>query len=849
MPRFSALLAAILIPVISGLLPEQRYHLNPDELNRVQLENPLSDSYLHTDHFFKAVHAGNSEFEYTITTDDIDTPLGKSFSELAAQVIHETTVTGNLFDGHQYFSLDNSETAANILAIDPLFIIDCNENKPAIGDYYVGTSGSTHPSVKLQSNNGAQKGFIFSRQVIQVLNVQDSSCKKVMTELVHPIQILDTKTVSQISFPYNHIYIPGERRLAENYFSSPNPPLLLCDDEKVTSKMGSIHKTGEDTKTVSGIPIHYAYALDLKGNECIDAEATAPGSINFNHARGTEAIRKNIDLGYGIKCTNCYSFIGASVLVVFNIFGGKMSTFAFQAKQEGGAGFNIELSIKDPTFSGSKFINLANAGKPISIPIVAGLTFDIGFGGAWATVKGSGSAKGSASLSSGYTLVEEDYIMYANSKWSAKHTLTKSNRIKPVYSVSGFKVSSVSLTAIVMLSAKITYSLGGSIPVVNVGAAIDFSSILTATLQYVKKGRQYKMAFLHLFPGEKATLLSAFSTPKGVTQRQLSDGSQTAMYSPGDKIRFHIRYEGLNPNERHELYFNIHNDKTQGTGYPVATSTFTTTKTGNGETAVEWTVPHDTKFMQKENEKPATYFSVHSSARLDRFYTPNRIKLLQKHNHKESSIIEFPHNGAVVPTDRHINIRWDKNGLKQFVHQPGTDGMGSQKTPLKVNLIIVAINSKGQRRAYELANHVFNNGIYKIQLSDILRSLGTHFFIVIHDAGEYNRIAWHDGTFTLAKTGANLRKNNETNSLIPAYIIPPFVEGSLPLWDYSNSSIIHYREHRMLAGPASCPNSAVSIMLQLEFGFDGFTVLGKQISIGNVRSSPFVIIPQTNICL
>lgn len=827
MPKFFALFATLALSMTNGLLPEQRYPLNPDELNRVQRENPLSDSYLHTDHFFRALHTGDSEFEYTITTDDIETPLGKSFSELASQVIHETTVTGSFFDGHQYFSLDNSETAANILAIDPLFIIDCNENKPAIGDYYVGTSGSTHPSVKLQSNNGAQKGFIFSRQVIQVLNIQDSSCKKVMTELVHPIQVLDTKTTSQISFPYNHVYIPGERRLSENYFSSPNPPLLLCDDEKVTSKMGSIHKTGEDTKTVSGVPIHYAYALDVKGNECIDAEATAPGSINFNHARGTEAIRKSIDLGYGIKCTNCYSFIGASVLVVFNIFGGKMSTFAFEAKDEGGAGFNIELSIKDPSFSGSKYFNLAGPGKPISIPIVAGLTFDIGFGGAWATVKGSGSAKGSASLSSGYTLVEEDYIMYANSKWSAKHTLTNSNRLKPVYSVTGFKVSSVSLTAIVMLSAKITYSLGGSIPVVNVGAAIDFSSILTATLQYVKKGGQYNMAFL--------------------IQRQLSDVLTT--YSPGDKIHFHIKYEGLNPNEHHELYFNIHNDKIQGTGYPVATSTFTTTKTGSGTAAVEWTVPHDTKFMQKENEKPETYFSVHSSARLDRFYTPNRIKLLQKHNHKESSIIEYPHNGAVVPTDRPITIKWDKNGLKQFVHQPGTDGMGSQKIPLKVNLIIVAINSKGQRRAYELANRVFNNGIYKIQLSDSLRSLGTHFFIVIHDAGEYNRIAWHDGTFTLAKNGANLRKKNETHSLTPAYIIPPFVEGSLPLWDYSNSSIVHYREHRMLAGPASCPNSAVSIMLQLEFGFDGFTVLGKQISIGNVRSSPFVIIPQTNICL
>lgn len=840
MSQFSALLTALLITVISGLVPEQQYQVNPDELNRVQRENPYVDSYLHTDHFFRALSRGHSGFEYTIKNVDIDTPLGKSYTELAKQAIHTTTVTGTLFDEHQYFSLDNPEAAFNILAIDPLFIIDCTQqNSPTVGDYYVGTSKSAHPSVKLQSNNNAQTGFIFSRQVIKVLNIEatdslQKGCKKVFTDIVHPIQILDTKTTSQITLPYNRVYIPSDRTLAENYFSSPNAPLLLCDDEKVTSKMGTLHKTGEDTKTVSGIPIHYAYALDVKGNECINAEATAPGSVNFNHATGTQAIRKSIDLGYGIKCTNCYSFIGASVLVVFNIFGGKMSTFAFQAKEEGGAGFNIELSIKDPTFSGSKFINLAGAGKPISIPIIAGLSFDIGFGGAWATVKGSGSAKGSATFSSGYTLIEEDYIMYANSRWSAKHTLTNSNRLKPVYSVTGFKVSSVSLTTIVMLSAKITYSLGGSIPVINVGASIDFSSILTATLQYVKKGGKYNMGFL-IYNGA----------------RQLSTVSKS--YSPGDKIRFHIRYDGLNPNEHHELYFNIHNDKRQGTGYPIATTTFKTSKVGSGTATVEWTVPHDTKFMQKENENPETYFSVHSSARLDRFYTPDRIKLLQKHNHKESSVIEYPRNGAVVPTNRPIFIKWDKDGLKQFVHQPGTDGMGSQKIPFKVNLIIVAINSHGQRRAYELASHIFNNGIHKIQLSDELRSLGNRFFIVIHDAKEYNKIAWHDGVFTLANNGENLRKhritNNGSQSLMPAYIIPPFVEGSVPLWDYTNNSIIPYGVHRMLAGPDACPKAALSIMLQLEFGFDGFNVLGKQVSIGNVRSSPFVIIPQTNICL
>jgi hypothetical protein len=38
-------------------------------------------------------------------------------------------------------------------------------------------------------------------------------------------------------------------------------------------------------------------------------------------------------------------------------------------------------------------------------------------------------------------------------------------------------------------------------------------------------------------------------------------------------------------------------------------------------------------------------------------------------------------------------------------------------------------------------------------------------------------------------------------------------------------------------------------MVQIEFGFDGFTVLGRQVDLGAVSSNPFAIIPQTNFCI
>jgi hypothetical protein len=93
---------------------------------------------------------------------------------------------------------------------------------------------------------------------------------------------------------------------------------------------------------------------------------------------------------------------------------------------------------------------------------------------------------------------------------------------------------------------------------------------------------------------------------------------------------------------------------------------------------------------------------------------------------------------------------------------------------------------------------------------------------------------------------------NGTAELPYTYVEPPVVDNGLPLWGLgANSSLVipKIQSRRLDIGPSNCPNSALSLLLQVEFGFDGFTLLGKKYTLGSTHSNPFTIIPQKNFCL
>lgn len=829
--------------IVKAAVNPESYPLDINSLNSFQRENKNVDTYLHTEKLFNTINSGLKKFEHIETKKSVKKEIN-NYEGLSSQVLHKTTTTIELFHDKQYFSLDDVIVSQNIHKISKNYIIDCSPKNINIHDYYVGTSNSNHKDILSQSNHGTQVGFIFSRQVVSLEKymVEKKTCKKIGTETVHPLQIMNTKIVSEINFPYSRIVIPTSRHLSESdKFLQPDPPLLLCDDNKVLSKLGNINRDGGDSIDFQGIPVDYNYALDLNGNECIDISTTVPGSINFNHASGTRAINQAISLGNGITCTNCYSFLGAGILAVFNIFGGKSSTFAFEAKDAGGAGFNIAISINNPTITLSKIINLAKEGPVTSIPIITGLSLKVNFGGAWATVKGSGSAKGQASFSSGYTLIEEDHIMYANSRWSAQHSLINSNQLKPTYRNDGIKLSTSSLSVIVSVSARVKFSFGGMIPLVKVGATIDFSSVLTATAQYIKGGNFQSLAL----------------TMMDQNDRYLRDNHK--IYYPGDTLHFNIKYIGLNPNKEHHLFLNLHKQGDDSNGRPIFMHKFKSSSTGNGETKIDWKIPHDTKLSQRNCKKqgPMVDFSVHSSSRLNRYFSNKKICLMQRRNNDKDNIFTYPKDGLTLSTSKNIHIQWKKDGLKHFKNKQGTDGIGVSQIPKKINLAIV---SSDNGKAYQLANNINNTGTYYTKFPDDLLKNGHRYFMVIHDSDEYSHIAWQNKGFSLIKPVDNHidkhipNRNNDSIHLNPIDIFSPVFEDGTRLWNVvehrniTTGKIIG-KQQRILAGPYKCPRDSLSIMLQIEFGFDGFTVLGRKMPLGSTASNPFVIIPQTNFCI
>jgi hypothetical protein len=837
------------------LIPEKHYNLDIEQLHRIQKENPNIDTYLHTTRLFNLIHSGLRSDNIVTTVNNIGESSKFNYNELSQRALHNTTTTITLLDGKNYFSLDDDFISKNIESITPDYIIDCNKKDIKIGDYYIGTSSSTHKDVSTQANHKGKKGFVFCRQVTSVRKNTKNKCKRVITRIVHPMQIANIRTETNITFPYDRIQASREL-IEQSAFMTPDLPLLLCTDKKVVSKRGAINKAGSGKTTLRGIPIDYSYQLDLKGNECLYATATIPGSINFNRGSGTNAIKRDIALSNGITCTNCYAFMGAGVLAILNIFGGDLSTFSFEAKTGGGMGFKLDLLLTNPSFSASKYINLAGPGPKSSIPIAYGLSLDVNFGGAWATIKGSGNAKGQASFSSGYTILEEDYIMYSRSKWSSKHSFINSNELTPKYVNKGITFASTSLSAIVAISTRIQFSFGGSVPVIGIGAHIDFSTVLTATAQYVKWAASYSYSLS--FDEERYLRV----TTNGIENYET--------HQPGDIITFKLNYEGLNAREPHELYFNIHMPKhgnktiDNGSGYPIKMHKFKSSPSGRGSLNVDWKIPNDFKFFQQDNKNSGIVFSVHSSARMERAFTKKQFKIMQKRDPRQQTFT-YPKKGDLVPIGENVKITWDKYSIGGFKYIKGTDGMGREEHSPKVGLILVSEETK---KAYDLAENIANSGVYYAKFPKTLLKNGDHYFVVIYDSNEYSKIAWNKGSFKLVNP-PNIRGNHDRTmheELLLTNVEPPILDLGLPLWNNTNISqntISKYNMHnssvswvqtskndgRKLAGPSKCPKSAISVLLQVEFGFDGITILDKRLPIGSTSSSPFTIIPQTNFCV
>jgi hypothetical protein len=160
---FSYIIAFLFTTFTSAIISERRYPLDITVLHNTQKNNKHTDPYLHTTRFFDAIHSGKSGFTHNEIKDQIDKTINYTYESLSNQALYNTSTVTTFFNNN-YYSLDNPVVSENIESIDINYIIDCNiNNNINVGDYYVGSSKSSHKDIKSYSNHGSTKGFIFSR--------------------------------------------------------------------------------------------------------------------------------------------------------------------------------------------------------------------------------------------------------------------------------------------------------------------------------------------------------------------------------------------------------------------------------------------------------------------------------------------------------------------------------------------------------------------------------------------------------------------------------------------------------------------------------------------------------------
>ena len=179
--------------------------------------------------------------------------------------------------------------------------------------------------------------------------------------------------------------------------------------------------------------------------------------MNYNWQTKT-ATQRVVTLMPGLTCTDCYLYTGAGFLVIAQYSSGNY--FRAEVKVAGGAGFNVNLSAKNPTITATKTINIAGAGTWSTIVLGTGLAFQYRMGGVRADISGSGTAVGTGSAVGGAQAQASAGFMYAAGKTYTPYTAFASYK-KPSASIKFTSVKALSAMVQVTgrLDAKVRFTL------------------------------------------------------------------------------------------------------------------------------------------------------------------------------------------------------------------------------------------------------------------------------------------------------------------------------------------------------------------------------------------------------
>lgn len=251
--------------IIERSLLRESIDIKFQELLRSQMNQPDTDPFTHHAGLLDAVHRGLSSFHIFDDNSNMRTGLAEeltstTFENLTSQSIYAVKSTYHLRKDSRFISLDKESDLAEIVNITANEIYYCSEQRPRIGDFFIGSASGSWTNgtstMHWKSYGISNRGLVFARKVhldaIQIVLLPSQKCYNVPTKPIHPLELFQTMQVSANSqLPLDYTQIPlaendntkWQRPIEEDSeanskanadrslgsFSTPDSPLLICN--------------------------------------------------------------------------------------------------------------------------------------------------------------------------------------------------------------------------------------------------------------------------------------------------------------------------------------------------------------------------------------------------------------------------------------------------------------------------------------------------------------------------------------------------------------------------------------------------------------------------------------------
>ena len=679
-----------------------------DALRVQQREKGIEEAMwtIHTKEIMGAISRGERRIPLVLKKEKIDLNLwnAEDPKPFFSQFLHTTSIEYNLkgeVDGvKRYMSLDDNHHASSIRSIDSNGMIHCAgaaSHHLEEGDVIIASEHGVDVHSSSSSSLGnfmrspsieRNKGFRLLRRVTNVVHTLESeACKAYETEEIHPLEIFSDFSVStegknpfQISQYSTDDSTATAASLTEKHRSLQASSSYITCTNPVFGGRPTVGSRGQS---------QWTYAL-TSSYACLDYTYNLGGSVNINYnVQSQSAARADITIGSGLSCKSCYAYFGAALSV--NIQYSSTYGYGFSGRLGGGAGYNVDLSINNPTISSAKTFQLlpADPNGGSVFQIFPGLVIWVCGQGLKATVSGTGSAQGTASMSRGASTNAQIGIQYVKSQgWGFPTSYTVTSR-SPAYSFSAFRVTSFGIRIDLVASFAVGLRAQVGVAVGTAGLNALFNFDLTPYIGYGTSNLNGKTNF-------GVSTLSRRRRSLRVTKEEVVAAENK--FVVGDSVPISVSYSGFNPSEPITAFYalkrhDVATARTFSSYVPIFNQEFIVSSTGEGvfetsymipwledlflhESVAKWVVEvHFSNNIQKVNESPNP-FTI-SSTGGEGVFTSGE-----------------PSEGSTIATGKSIKLTWNPMMLRYFDNQSPSIGLGTDTISKHVGISLIGGTSE-----------------------------------------------------------------------------------------------------------------------------------------------------------